>query len=104
MKQHRHKAAAKAFIENHIVMLNHDTRLFPHHVDVQRRYDFGEAVAEITRHPTNPDLWGLKNLSGQKWVITTDEGAIKDVDPGRSASLMSGTRINFGVTTGEIRT
>ncbi len=91
-------------IENHIVMLNHDTRLFPHHVDVQRRYDFGEAVAEITRHPTNPDLWGLKNLSGQKWVITTDEGAIKDVDPGRSASLMSGTRINFGVTTGEIRT
>jgi len=87
-----------------VVMLNFDTRLYPHHVDASRLYDFSTPVAEITQHPTKPQIWGLRNLSQEKWTVTTNEGqSFSDVPPGRSVTLTVGTRINFGKSEGEIR-
>lgn len=86
-----------------VVMLNHDTQLFPHHLDPQRRYDFSPPLAAVQQHPQNPTLWGLKNLSPVKWVITTADGMIRDVESGRSASLAAGVKVNFGSVEGEIR-
>ena len=86
-----------------IVMLNHDTQLFPHHVDDERLYDFSQPVAAVTQHPKDPSIWGLKNLSGEKWVITASDGSLQDVEPGRSVRLAVGTTINFGKKVGEIR-
>lgn len=90
-------------IGKNIVMLNHDTQLFPHHIDDQKMYDFSQPVAAVTQHPTHPSIWGFKNLSVEKWVSTTAAGTIKDVEPGRNVTLAVGTRINFGKTEGEIR-
>jgi DNA-binding helix-hairpin-helix protein with protein kinase domain len=90
-------------INGGVVMLNYDTKLFPHHVDEQRLYDFTEPVAEVSRHPSNPGIWGLKNLSQDRWVTTSAEGAVKDVEPGRSLTIAVGTRVNFGKAEGEIR-
>jgi len=90
-------------LERQVVMLNHDTKLYPHHIDPQRAYDFSQPQAEISRHPKDPNLWGLKNLSGEKWVATLTDGAVKDIEPGRSVTLANGTRINFGKIKGEIR-
>jgi hypothetical protein len=84
-------------------MLNHDTKLFPHHIDEQRLYDFTQPVAEVARHPSNLGIWGLRNLSQDKWVTTSAEGAVKDVEPGRSLTIAVGTRVNFGKAEGEIR-
>lgn len=89
--------------KNIIVMLNHDTKLFPHHIDDQRMYDFSQPVAEVTRHPTDPRVWGLKNLSDEKWVGTTADGTVRDVTPGRSVTLAVGAKIHFGKAEGEIR-
>lgn len=86
-----------------VVMLNYDTKLYPHHVDPGRMYDFSAPVAEVTRHPQNPNIWGLKNLAIEKWVITLDDGAIKDVEYGRSMTLTPGVKISFGKREGEIR-
>ncbi len=86
-----------------VVMLNHDTQLYPHHIDDQRLYDFSQPVAHVTQHPTNPGLWGLKNLTQASWTLTTSEGAVSDVPPGRNAPLASGSRINFGKVEGEVR-
>jgi DNA-binding helix-hairpin-helix protein with protein kinase domain len=86
-----------------VVMLNHDTRLFPHHIDDQRLYDFSQPMAEVTRHPTDPRIWGLKNLSQEKWVSTAADGTVRDVVPGRSVTLAVGTKIHFGKAEGEIR-
>lgn len=90
-------------IEKNIVMLNHDTRLYPHHIDDQRMYDFAQPVAAMTQHPQDPDVWGLKNVGDEKWVITTAGGTIKDVEPGHSVRLAVGTKVNFGQVEGEIR-
>ena len=90
-------------LERHVVMLNHDTQLFPHHLDQQRRYDLSQPWAAVQRHPQNPNVWGLKNLSPAKWVMTAPDGAIRDVEPGRSVSLAAGVKVNFGSVEGEIR-
>jgi len=90
-------------IGSNTVMLNHDTQLFPHHVDHQKMYDFSQPIAAVVQHPTNPKIWGLKNLSAEKWVITAADGSMKDVEPGRSVTLAGGTRINFGGVEGTIR-
>ncbi len=90
-------------IEKHIVMLNYDTQLFPHHIDPQSAFDFSEPIAEVNPHPTNPGVWGLRNLSHEKWVTTSGDGSIKDVEPGQSVRMAKGTMINFSRTKGEIR-
>lgn len=94
---------ARIRIGKSVVMLNHDTQIFPHHIDDQKMYDFSKPVAAMTQHPTNPSVWGLKNISGEKWVSKLGDGTVKDVEPGRSVSLAVGTKILFGKSEGEIR-
>jgi hypothetical protein len=83
-------------------MLNHDTVLFAHHVDEEKKYDFTQPVAAVTKHPSDQTIWGLKNRSPQTWSTTNAKGEMKDVPPGRSVTLAIGTRINFGHVEGEI--
>jgi DNA-binding helix-hairpin-helix protein with protein kinase domain len=86
-----------------VVMLNYNTELFPHHIDAEKMYDFSQPVAAVTGHPTTPGVWGIKNLSAEKWVSTTADGRMKDVETGRSVTLAAGTRIHFGKKEAEIR-
>ena len=97
------KLPARIRIGNNIIMLNHDVQIFPHHIDDNRHYDFSEQIAGMVQHPKNPNIWGIKNFSREKWVVTTAEGVVNDVEPGRSVNLAVGTRINFGKVEGEIR-
>jgi DNA-binding helix-hairpin-helix protein with protein kinase domain len=85
------------------VMLNFDTQLFPHHIDEQRQYDFSAAVAGVSRHPNDPNVWGLTNLSGEVWSFQAPHDSLPvEVSPGRTAPLASGGRINFGKAEGEV--
>jgi len=102
--QRRYRLPFRIRIGRNVVVLNHDTQLFPHHVDDRRLYDFSAAVAAVNRHPTEPGLWGLRNLSGESWYFqTAADPAPQEVAPGRTAALANGTRINFGVSLGEVR-
>lgn len=83
------------------VVLTSDTRLYPHHVDGNLRYDFSEPVAEVVSHPKDPRKRGLKNLTDRKWVMTNSQGVMKDVEPGRSVTIAAGNRVNFGGLEGE---
>ena len=67
-------------IGRQIVMLNHDTKLYPHHLEQTKLYDFSAPVAEVTRHPTNPNLWGLRNLSTAQWTSTLRDGSMREGD------------------------
>jgi DNA-binding helix-hairpin-helix protein with protein kinase domain len=85
-----------------LVMLNHDTHLFPHHIDDQRMHDFSQPLASVQRHPTNDQIWGLKNLTVQNWSCKLANGSVVDVPPGRSVTLALGSTVHFGNTNGEI--
>lgn len=86
-----------------VVMLNYDSQLFPHHVDERRRYDFSSPVARVVQHPDDPRIWGMKNVSQEKWVITDRDNSVKDVFPGQAVTLSPGIRIHFGQSEGAIR-
>ena len=95
---------ARIRIDKKVVMLNFDTRLYPHHIAGDGAdHDYSRAMAEIVRHPTVANQWGLKNLGPGKWVVTLTSGTVRDVEPGRSAPLVDGTRIQFGAVEGLIR-
>jgi eukaryotic-like serine/threonine-protein kinase len=89
-------------IGRHVVMLNHDSLLYPHHLDEQRLYDFSTPVAAIAQHPAAPGVWGLKNLTAETWITVVADGQ-REVVPGRSVTLSLGTRIQFGRAEGEVR-
>lgn len=90
-------------IGRELVMLNHDTQLFAHHLDPHRRYDYSQPLAAVQPHPQQPNVWGLKNLSDNKWVMVAADGQVRDVEPGRSVLLASNVKIQFGLVEGEIR-
>jgi serine/threonine protein kinase len=91
----------KVRIEDRIVTLNHDRQLFPHHLD-GTSYDFSAPIAAVTENPSVKGAWGLKNLTSNKWVIALADGSMRDLEPGRSVALKSGTKIHFGKAEGEI--
>jgi DNA-binding helix-hairpin-helix protein with protein kinase domain len=102
--QRRYRLPFRIRIGRNVIVLNHDARLFPHHIDDRRPYDFSAAVAEISRHPMQPGVWGLKNLSAETWFVqSAADPAPREVPPGRSAGLAPGARINFGPSVGEVR-
>lgn len=90
---------------SNVILLNHDTALYPHHVtsSVAEIPDFSTSVAEMSQHPKKPSIWGLKNTSSARWVVTHTDGAMTDVEPGQTVRLSTGVRINFGQVEAEVR-
>ena len=86
-----------------VVMLNHDTLLYPHHLDAECSYNFRAPVAEVTQHPQNPRVWGLRNHSEEKWTSRNADEEVNEVKPGKTVTLSSGLRIQFGSREGEVR-
>jgi DNA-binding helix-hairpin-helix protein with protein kinase domain len=89
-------------VDGETVMLNYDTKIFPHHVRSEK-WGFDRPVAAVARHPTNADVWGLRNLSSTTWTATTPSGDLVSVLPGRSITLADGTTVDFGTARGVIQ-
>lgn len=86
-----------------VVLLNHDSQLFPHHIDPERHYDFSAPIARVTHHPNNAGTWGLCNLTDTNWVAVLSDGKMHSIEPQRNVKLSPGLRIQFGKVDGEIR-
>jgi hypothetical protein len=82
-------------------MLNHNTKFYPYHLD-PISYDFSKPIAELSRNPANPNIWGLKNISDRNWQVTKPDGTAMEVPSGKNVVLGNGIRINFGCAEGEI--
>jgi hypothetical protein len=61
------------------------------------------AFGEVTRHPTQPGLLGLTNLTAQPWSATMSDGSTHQIDSGRNIAIKAGARVNFGHVAGFIR-
>ena len=82
------------------VMLNHDSKIFAHHV--KNNFDFHTEVGRVSRHPTDARKWGLSNTGSENWIYCNSSGENKIIEPGKTAPLASGARINFGPAEGII--
>jgi serine/threonine protein kinase len=86
-----------------VVMLNHDSKLYAHHLDDAKAVQFDTPVGEVTRHPTDATRWGLKNLGDESWSATLSDGSVRQIDPAKNLTIAPGTRIHFGATEGDFR-
>jgi RsiW-degrading membrane proteinase PrsW (M82 family) len=59
-------------------------------------------VAEVTRHPTDPNLLGLRNLSSASWMASTPAGETREIPSGKTIRLAPGTSVQFASIRGEI--
>jgi len=85
-----------------VIVLNPNTKLYAHHQEDHSDLDADSPLAEVVRHPNNPGILGLKNLSGGRWVATKADGSMLDVEMGKSVVLAKGTKIAFGRQIGEL--
>jgi DNA-binding helix-hairpin-helix protein with protein kinase domain len=83
-----------------LVALNFDSKLYPHHLG--DLYNFEKPVAELARHPKNPNRWGLKNVGSGEWTMTKPDGSSTPVPPGKSVGVARDVEIDFGGATGVI--
>jgi DNA-binding helix-hairpin-helix protein with protein kinase domain len=86
-----------------VVMLNHDSKLYAHHLDDAKAIQFDTPVGEVTRHPTDATRWGLKNLGDESWSATLSDGTVRQIDPAKNLTIAPGTRIHFGAAEGDFR-
>lgn len=90
-------------IGKQLVMLHAEGKLHPHHVSEHSELNLKSIIGEVARHPSDPNIWGLKNQSGERWSATMPDGSVKDVETGKSVRLSPGVKIQFnGKTVGEV--
>ena len=59
--------------------------------------------AEVSAHPKDPGVVGLRNLTQATWAIEVENGATASVPPGRNVKLVEGERIVVGAMTLDVR-
>lgn len=97
------KPSSRIRINNEVVVLNINTKLYGHHLVEREKFRFKKSLAEVVPHPKYKDLMGLKNLSKIPWHIETKVGKKYTIDFGKSFTIEDGTTVHFGEVTGIIR-
>ncbi|MBD5522798.1 MAG: serine/threonine protein kinase [Lachnospiraceae bacterium] len=90
---------SKLVIGRSIILLMSTTKIYKHHIDGNR--DMETVVGEVVQNPNNPNLWGIKNLSGDNWTYIKADGTQVPVAAGRSAAIAKDAKIDFGQLIGE---
>lgn len=52
--------------------------------------------AQFVESKKTPGLFGLKNLTERKWMLTTKSGSTRDIAPGEAAPMLVGNQLAFG--------
>lgn len=66
-------------------------------LNAAQRLDLGNGIlAEVTQHPQNPSVLGLRNLSAAGWTVTLPDARQHLLEPQKNIRLSPGLRIDFG--------
>jgi len=90
-------------IENKIIMLNKNSKLFPYHIDDSKPCDFSSPIGERTVNSSDLEQPAIKNSSTEKWVSSLPGETPQDILPGEKLNLVTGTKVYFGKKKGIIR-
>ncbi|MBQ1388281.1 MAG: serine/threonine protein kinase [Clostridia bacterium] len=64
--------------------------------------NYTDVTGSVIRSQNRPGVWGIKNLSGNTWYVTTRNGEIAEVPNGKVVVIMKADTINFGNCSGKI--
>jgi hypothetical protein len=64
--------------------------------------DYSTITGEVIMNKNNPSLWGIKNLSGDSWYMTPENGDDKNIENGSVIPITSNINIQFKEITGKI--
>ena len=81
-------------VNNNIILLSAGVLISGRHMN--NRF-VRESIGKVVPHPKDANLLGLQNLSEKNWTLQRPDGSIIDVPPRKSAPLIQGNRINFGL-------
>ncbi|GHU58402.1 hypothetical protein AGMMS49975_24970 [Clostridia bacterium] len=88
------------------VVLTPESKLHAYHVNKNMsgrdREDADVVAGEVAQSPTDPQKYGVRNLTAENWHIVNDDGTEKDVPPNKSFALKEGLKLRLGDATGEI--
>jgi hypothetical protein len=90
----------KIRIGRQLIMLNHDTMIVDHHL--RESFNYQAKLGKIAQHPTQPSKWGLTNTGADNWTYIKSNGETAVIEPGRTAPIAVGAKINFGPAEGVI--
>ena len=75
------------------IVLKSNTVIYRHHLDSE--FDLTNKILEVTRHPKDPNKWGLKNQTGSDLVVTKEDGTQMIVPSEKSFLFVPGMQILF---------
>src|SRR5206468_4326242 len=88
-------------VKGKIITLKDSQRLYWHELDGLEARTTDGVVAEVVRHPKDPNKLGLKNHSRKPWTVITN-GNTRAVDIGQSVQLVGRSRIQCGTFEAEL--
>ncbi|MFN9365048.1 MAG: protein kinase, partial [Planctomycetota bacterium] len=87
----------------HYVLLTKNAKVLRRHIDPIGNEEQGaEVLGHVAQNPANPQVWGIRNLTGSPWVATATDGKTVEVAPQKAVPMSAGLRVNIGGVAAEI--
>ena len=83
-------------IGNYLVATLPGRELYRHHIEPGAAISLAEPVGRIEQHPTNAEILGLHNLTGEPWTGQLQNGNLLPVAPGKTVRVVDGLGVDFG--------
>lgn len=80
-------------VSNYAIPLLPDQQIYLSQVSLSD--DYNKPVGTVIKNPKDPSRWGLRNISGGQWTVTTPDGEVKLVENNAGMPLIQGLKIRF---------
>ncbi len=85
------------------VLLSRDATLLERHLNPTALDDEALSVrGQVVQHPSDPHIFGLRNLTATPWRATFADGTVQEVAPQRAAPLNLGLRLDIAGVVAEM--
>ncbi len=88
-------------VKGHRVALYPKTKLYACHMEGNDD-DFTTVAAEVVKNKYNPDIWGIRNLTDEMWILTTPTGRQKVYNKYDVVPIIENVKIDFDAVEGKI--
>lgn len=81
---------------DHYIVLSEETIISKRHITRRPpEEEDGIVLGKVVRHPSDPGIWGIRNLTGSAWSAITKDGVTMEIPPQKAVPLNPGIRIRI---------